>query len=128
LPARAPLAGAETHAFATYQQCRSHIEQHSSRLRTLGQVARECHVNNACLCRLFRRYDHQSPCQFLLRLKMNDAAERLKQPGALVKQVAEESGFADPFHFSRVFASVFGLSPTAFRELRQCHRAPCRQK
>jgi AraC-like DNA-binding protein len=116
--ARAPLASAETRAFATYQHCRSHIEQHSLRLRTLQQMADECHVNNAYLCRLFRRYDNQSPYQYLLRLKMNHAAERLKQPGALVKQVAEESGFADPFHFSRVFASVFGLSPADFRRLR----------
>ena len=116
--ARAPLAGSETHAFATYQHCRQHIEQHSLRLRTLEQIARECHVNNAYLCRLFRRYDNQSPYQYLLRLKMNHAAGRLKEPDALVKQVAEESGFADQFHFSRVFASVFGLSPTAFRGLR----------
>ncbi len=116
--ARAPLEGAETFAFSTFQQCRHHIEQHSLRLRTLEQIASECHVNNAYLCRLFRRYDNQSPYQYLLRLKMNYAAERLQQPGALIKRVAEESGFADPFHFSRVFTSVFGLSPTAFRGLR----------
>jgi len=116
--AHAPLAGAETLAFTTYQQCRRHIEQHSLRLRTLEQIAGECHVNNAYLCRLFRRYDNQTPYQYLLRLKMNHAAERLQQPGALVKQVAEEVGFTDPFHFSRVFTSVFGLSPAAFRGLR----------
>ena len=116
--ARAPLEGAETLAFATYQKCRSHIEQHSLRLRTLQQIAAECHVNNAYLCRLFRRYDNQSPYQYLLRLKMNHAAELLKKPDALIKQVAEECGFADPFHFSRVFTTVFGLPPTAFRRLR----------
>lgn len=116
--ARTPLAGVETPAFATYEQCRRHIEQHSRRLRTLAQIAGECHVNNAYLCRLFRRYDNQSPYQYLLRLKMNYAAERLSQPGALVKQVAAESGFADPFHFSRVFTFIFGLSPANFRGLR----------
>jgi AraC-like DNA-binding protein len=116
--ARAPLEGTETLAFMTYQQCHRHIEQHHLRLRTLEQIAKECHVNNAYLCRLFRRYDTQSPYQYLLRLKMNFAAERLQQPGALVKQVAEEAGFTDPFHFSRVFRSVLGLSPAAFRGLR----------
>jgi len=116
--ARAPLAGVETRAFATYRQCRSHLEQNSLRLRSLEQTACECHVSSAYLCRLFRRYDNQSPYQCLLRLKMSQAAERLKHPGALVKQVAEESGYDDPFHFSRVFASVFGLSPNAFRGLR----------
>lgn len=116
--ARAPLESAGTLAFTTYQQCRRHIEQHSLRLRTLEQIAGECHVNNAYLCRLFRRYDSLSPYQYLLRLKMNHAAEQLQQPGALVKQVAVKAGFADPFHFTRVFTSVFGLSPTAFRGLR----------
>lgn len=116
--ASAPLKGLETHAFATFQQCRQHIEKHGLRLRTLEQIAEECHVNNAYICRLFRRYDNQSPYQYLLRLKMNHAAERLQQPNALVKQIAEEAGFTDPFHFSRVFTSVLGLSPTAFRSLR----------
>jgi len=115
---RAPVDGSETMAFATYQHCRQHIAQQFLKLRTLEQAARECHVNNAYLCRLFRRYDTQTPYQFLLRLKMNFAAERLQQPGALVKQVAEETGFADPFHFSRVFRSVLGISPAAFRGLR----------
>lgn len=114
----APVDGAETLAFATYQHCRQHIGQHFLKLRTLEQAARECHINNAYLCRLFRRYDNQTPYQFLLRLKMNFAAERLQQSGALVKQVAEETGFSDPFHFSRVFRSVMGLSPVAFRGLR----------
>ena len=116
--ARAPLEGVETPAFTTYQKCRQHMERHSLRLNTLEQIASECHINNAYLCRLFRRYDNQSPYQYLLRLKLSFAAERLEQPGAQVKQVAAESGFADPFHFSRVFTSVFGLSPTAFRGLR----------
>jgi AraC-like DNA-binding protein len=115
---KAPLEGAETLAFGTYQQCRGYIDAHFLRLRTLDQIAQECHVNNAYLCRLFRRYDQQTPYQYLLRLKINHAAAELQQPGRLVKQVAEEAGFSDPFHFSRVFKSVLGLSPDAFRKMR----------
>jgi len=116
--ARAPLTRAETVAFTTYQECRRHIEQHFRRLRTLDEIAAECHVNNAYLCRLFRRYHHQSPYQFLLRLKMNFAASRLRMPDVMIKQVAEETGFQDPFHFSRVFRNTLGLSPNNFRSFR----------
>ena len=84
----------------------------------LRQIAEECHVDAAYLCRLFQRYDRQSPYQFLMRLKMNRAAEWLQQPGSLVKQVAERAGFSDQFHFSRVFKSVFGVAPDLFRRLR----------
>lgn len=115
---RAPLAGAEALSFTTYQHCRRHIETHYQRLKTLRQIAQECHVDAAYLCRLFQRHDHQSPYHFLMHLKMNLAAEWLQQPGALVKQVAEHAGFADQFHFSRAFKSVFGVAPDIFRRLR----------
>lgn len=116
--ANAPLGGAETPAFTTYQQCRGHIEQHFLHLKTLEQIAQECHADKAYLCRLFRRYDRESPYQYLLRLKMNYAAERLQQSGVLVKHVAEETGFSDPFHFSRVFRKTLGLAPKDFKGLR----------
>jgi AraC-like DNA-binding protein len=116
--ARAPHQGVEMLSFLSYQQCRHHMEMHFHRLNTLREIAQECNLNAAYLCRLFQRYGHQSPYQYLLRLKMNQAAELLPQPGALVKQVAHQTGLADPFHFSRVFKKVFGLSPDTFRRQR----------
>lgn len=113
-----PDEAAQSPAFATYQRCRRHIQDHCARLRTLGEAARQCHVDPAYLCRLFRRYDHQTPYQFLMRLKMNLAAGRLRDPGTLVKQVAAALDFDDACHFSRAFKSVFGMSPEAFRRLR----------
>ena len=113
-----PGEAAQTPAFATYQRCRQHVQTHYARLHSLGQIARECHVDPAYLCRLFGRYDHQSPYQFLIRLKMNLAAERLQDPATAVKQVAAQLGFADAGHFSRSFKKVFGISPDGFRRLR----------
>jgi AraC-like DNA-binding protein len=114
----APRAGVKSRSFTTYQHCRQYLEEDFQRLKTLRQIAQECHVDAAYLCRLFQRYNHQSPYQFLMRLKMNLAAEWLQQPGAMVKQVAERAGFGDPFHFSRAFKNVFGVAPDSFRRLR----------
>jgi AraC-like DNA-binding protein len=116
--ARAPRSGRETLAFRTYQRCRDHLGQHFQRLRSVEQIARECHLNNAYLCRLFKRYDEGTAYGYLLRMKMNYAAERLQSPSALVKQVAEETGFANQFHFSRAFKAVFGISPSAVIKMR----------
>jgi AraC-like DNA-binding protein len=112
-----PWEATETAAFATFQRCRQYIRSHCGRLKSLDQVALECHVDRAYLCRIFQRFARQTPYQFLLRLKMNLAAERLQDPATLVKEVAFELGFVDPFHFSRVFKRLFGLSPEAFRRL-----------
>ncbi|MGA9453013.1 MAG: AraC family transcriptional regulator [Verrucomicrobiia bacterium] len=116
--ARAPLPSQDTLAYSTYQQCRNHIDQNFLRLRSLEQISAECRVDRAYLCRLFQRYDHQTPYRVLIRLKMNYAAERLRSPDAMVKQIAEETGFINQFHFSRVFKSVFGLSPRSLVKIR----------
>jgi AraC-like DNA-binding protein len=118
MDSRIPLEAASTPSFTSYQSCRQHIQENFPRLKTLGQIARECHLDGSYLCRLFRRYDHESPYRYLMRLKMNCAAELLLRPGAMVKQVSASAGFANPFHFSRAFKQVLGLSPDRFRRLR----------
>lgn len=115
---RTALKGAGNLSFATFQACQEHIQKHFLELKTLGQIARQCHLHRVYLCRLFQRHHHQSPYQYLLRLKMNHAAELLRVPGSMVKCVAEQVGFDDPFHFSRAFKTVFGISPQAFSRLR----------
>jgi AraC-like DNA-binding protein len=109
-----PVGAADTASFATYRRCQQHIEDHWAQLSTLEQVAEECGVDAAYICRLFRRFHHQSPYQYLLRRKVMHAAERLLDSKRSVKQEAEELGFSDAFHFSRVFKKVMGLSPSEF--------------
>lgn len=116
--ARAPLEDQGALSFRTFQQCRQFIRDNFWRLKTLQQIAQECHVDGAYLCRLFQRYDHQTPYQLLMRLKMNQAAGWLQEPDALVKQIAERAGFGDQFHFSRAFKRIFGVAPDEFRRRR----------
>jgi len=105
-------------AFSTYQGCRQFIQDHFATLWTLEEIADACHVDKAYLCRLFKRFDRQSPHQYLTQLKMTRAAQCLRGSERLVKEIAFELGFGDVFHFSRAFKKVFGLSPAAFRQLR----------
>jgi AraC-like DNA-binding protein len=108
-----PDAGSQR-AFATYQKCCQFIDAHYLDLASAREIASACHINLSHLCRLFQRFDHRSPYQHLLRKKMGHAAERLSSAPLLVKEVASELGFRDPYHFSRVFKKVHGLSPERF--------------
>ncbi|MBN2590884.1 MAG: AraC family transcriptional regulator [Sedimentisphaerales bacterium] len=105
-------------AFCTYQSIRDVIQKNYMNLRSLEQIAEECNIDSAYLCRLFKRFDKRSPYQYLMRLKMNFAAQRLLLPNSSVKEIAFELGFSDPFHFSRVFKRILGISPSTFKSLR----------
>jgi AraC-like DNA-binding protein len=104
-------------ALTTFERCRTHLETNFIALETVEQVAAACHLDIAYMCRLFQRFAGTSPYQYLQRLKMNWAAERLHGSQRLVRQVADELRI-DPFQFSRMFKRVHGVSPSEFLRLR----------
>lgn len=106
--------GRSGRAEATLDRCEAYMQQHFLEVRTVEEVAVACHVDVAYLCRLFRRRLAQTPYHYLQRLRMGWAAGRLRQPGRLVREVADELKL-DPFQFSRTFKRVHGVSPSGFQ-------------
>lgn len=106
---------ADTRAFQTYRRVREVIERHHLEITTLEGIAGRCNLDAAYLCRLFSRFQEETPYQHLTRLRMEHAARRLIEGDLSVKAVSEELGFRDPFHFSRVFKSVHRVPPSQFR-------------
>jgi AraC-like DNA-binding protein len=102
-------------AFGTFQRCREMLLEDGLRIRSVNELAERCGVDAAYLCRLFRRFDHESPYKKLIRLKMHEAAGRLQREPTSIKQLASEFGFADQYHFSRAFKRIMGVPPTHVR-------------
>ena len=109
---------AKSIAYSTYQACCEYVRENYLSLRSLAQISEACQIDEAYLCRLFQRYDDQSPYQFLMRLKMSAAAQQLQDSQTLVKEIAYGLGFSSAFHFSRMFKKTYGVSPDTFRRLR----------
>ncbi len=53
---------------------------------------------------------------YLRRIRVNRARYLLKNTEQLVEEIAFDVGFSDPFHFSRVFRTITGKSPSAWRK------------
>jgi AraC family transcriptional regulator len=81
-------------------------------LRELGDVAG---VSPEHFSREFRRIYGMSAAQYLRRLRLEWAAERLRKPGKRLAEIASAAGFADQSHFTRRFKREFGVTPAAFR-------------
>jgi AraC-like DNA-binding protein len=68
----------------------------------------------------FRKRFHnevgEAPKQYLLRYRITKAKEQLVDTSKSIKQIAYESGFSDPYYFSRLFKQYEGLSPLLFRK------------
>jgi AraC-like DNA-binding protein len=98
-----------------FLRCKALIDGQAERLATLDDIAAAARLDGSSVCRLFRRFQGISPYQYLLRRKMNLAAEFLMDGRGLVKEAAQHVGFADPLHFSRCFKAVHGVPPSGLR-------------
>jgi len=57
-----------------------------------------------------------TPTNFIYLVKLNLAAEYLKNHLGNVSETAYEFGFSDPGYFSKLFKKHFGISPLDYQE------------
>jgi AraC-like DNA-binding protein len=99
---------------SSFQACKKAIDSNFTTLKDLADIARQVHLSPAYVCRLFRKFGHQSPFQYLILKKLNHAASLLLADATSVKAVAYAVGYSDPYHFSKSFSRFFGISPAKF--------------
>ncbi len=104
-----------TPSLATYRTCLQFIHSHFSQIQSPRDAAEACHVDVRYMSTLFKRYCHIPPSQYIMRLKLNKAANLLLHTELPVKNVGLEVGFDDPYHFSNCFKKFHGRSPRNYR-------------
>ena len=72
-------------------------------------------VSPGHLFRIFRTEYGCSPARALEIIRLARAAILLQRSNATLAEIAHRCGFANPYHFSRRFAAVYGLPPGRFR-------------
>ncbi len=90
--------------------------QYCERL-TLEELGDEAGVHSVHLSRVFRRFMGQGIGDYVHRLRVREACERMLEPGIALADIGIAVGFADQSHFTRAFKKVTGMSPAAFRTL-----------
>ena len=84
---------------------------------SLPQLADKLGVSPSALSHRFKDETGVSPQRTYRQLRIARSQELLAS-GASVSEVSDAMGFATPYHFSRLFAQVVGVPPSAFKEQR----------
>lgn len=80
-----------------------------------SEEAKKLFVSERHFRSLFAQVNELPPLHYLLRIRLEQAAERLIHTRDIIKAVAEECGFKDEFYFSRIFKKYYHLSPKQYR-------------
>ncbi|OKK06566.1 hypothetical protein AMK26_11210 [Streptomyces sp. CB03234] len=103
-------------SYAPVRHALAHIEQHYRRQLSRREIAQRAGVSENHLGRLFHRELGLTLWDYLTRLRVLRAKERLRHSDESVQAVARAVGFHDRAYFSRVFRKVTGVAPHVYRE------------
>jgi AraC-like DNA-binding protein len=88
---------------------------HHAEVLHMPDVARRHGFSTGYFCRQFRKRTGLAPNAYLTRIRMQVAAQLLRQSTLTVKEIAGRVGLPDESYFSRLFKKSTGVSPMNFR-------------
>jgi len=100
----------------TIRQALLYIHDHYTESFTLDDLAEYVHLNKYYLIRAIRRYVGFSPKEYVIRLRMQTAADLLLNSSLPAVKIAHEVGIHDINNFNRLFKKQFDMTPAVYRK------------
>ena len=98
-----------------YKQVLNYIAINYGSNILLEDMAAIADLSTSHFSRLFKQTIGQSPYQFLMSYRIEQAKKMLDNPNVLMIDIAMDCGFSDQAHFSRVFKKIEGITPKKYR-------------
>jgi AraC-like DNA-binding protein len=113
-----PAAEPELPHFMIAVADRVRADWDSRGIRPIGveSLASSVGLSAGHLHRLFRDHVGLGPGHALELVRLSRAAEALQRSNASIAEIAELTGFANPYHFSRRFRRAYGQPPGMYRQ------------
>lgn len=97
------------------QQMQNYISEHIAEEITLADLASAASFSPWYAHRLFRELTGVSPADYIRKLRLTEAAKRLKGEKCRITDIAMELGFESVDGFTRAFAREFGMTPREYK-------------
>lgn len=82
----------------------------------VDKFAREIGLSKSTLYRKMKSITGLSTNEFVQVIRLKKAAQLLKETQLNISEIAYETGFSDPYYFSRIFKKNFNASPKKYRD------------
>lgn len=82
---------------------------------TVAQIADAVGISEREAMRSFRNSLRQSPVEYLISYRLNEAKKLLRNSDLSVTEICYQCGFSESSYFGKVFRRAYGLTPREFR-------------
>ena len=109
-------------AFERYQilmrKAITYIDEHYTESLSLEDVCRVSTLSKTYFCYLFKLITRKTFVEYITERRIQGAMQLLEDTDCSIQTVSEQTGFHDAAHFSRTFKKCVGISPRAYRKMR----------
>lgn len=94
----------------------NYIERNYDKNIGVDDIANWCNLNRSYFGKIFRDTVLVTPRDFLIKYRMHQACDLLKNKNRSIADIAESVGYENAFNFSRAFKKVMGMSPREWKK------------
>jgi len=105
-------------SFDIVEQAIHYMRENIENRITMEEVLRYVGYSQSHFSTVFKKKTGMSPLSYFNRLKVEHACHLLKTTDLKVNQICYKVGIEDSLYFSRLFSKVMGMSPTAYKSVR----------
>ena len=106
-----------THIQEEMEYARRYFNEHYHEQISIEDYARSRNMSVSWFQRSFKQIVKHSPMQYILTIRMNNAASLLDATDYSISEISAIVGYDNPLYFSRVFKKQKGVSPSEYRKL-----------
>jgi AraC-like DNA-binding protein len=101
------------------REIQAFLDEHLYEEHSIVALCRQFTVNREKLQTGFREQVHSTVHAYIIRKRMDKAAQRLLTSDESIKAIALESGYRKQRSFNKTFKAIFNLTPAAYRRTYQ---------
>lgn len=118
-----------TTEYTDLQRLEFYLDQHYTEKLSLASISQALNIGRTKLCQLAKELSNGHTLSYLLtQRRVQSAKTLLLQSNLPISAVGDAVGISDYNYFSKVFRSVTGVSPSAFRKSGRCNPPPSTRK
>ena len=92
-----------------------YIHEHYAEPLSLTEIAKHFHFNPSYLSSYFTSHNKEGFSEYLNKIRVEKAAELLKQDIASISEISGMVGYSDHSYFTKVFKKLTGISPSQYK-------------
>jgi AraC-like DNA-binding protein len=99
----------------------NYLNENYEKKISLDQIAHNMYLSPVYISKIFKEETGESPINYLIKIRLEKAIDiLLNSENGSIKSIANQVGYDDVYHFSKLFKKYYGVSPLYYKKNALC--------